>query len=117
MSLFDDVLLAAHLRNLERMAKEKGVEIQFEDGQGDIGRQLSQVQNFIAQKVDVIILNPVDTAATPKMTKLVTEAGIPLVYFSQHLRKQQPVNFLRESVTLVLMKARPGPSRQRRWRV
>ena len=65
------------------MAKERGVKIQFEDGQGDIGRQLSQVQNFIAQKVDVIILNPVDPAATPQMTKLVTEAGIPLVYFSR----------------------------------
>jgi len=83
MSLFDDVLLAAHRRNLEKMAKERGVQIQFEDGQGDIGKQLSQVQNFIAQKVDVIILNPVDTAATPQMTKLVTEAGIPLVYFSR----------------------------------
>lgn len=83
MSYFDDVLLAAHRRNIEKLANENGVKIQFEDGQGDIGRQLNQVQNFIAQKVDVIIVNPVDPAATPKMTKLVTAAGIPLVYFSR----------------------------------
>jgi len=83
MSLFDDVLLATHRRNLDRMANEAGVEIQFEDGQGDIGRQMSQVQNFIAEGMDVIIINPVDPAATPRMTKLVTEAGIPLVYFSR----------------------------------
>src|SRR5581483_7473584 len=49
----------------------------------DIGRQLNQVQNFIAQKVDAIIVNPVDTDATPRMTKLVTRAGIPLVYVNR----------------------------------
>ena len=47
---------------------------------GDIGRQLNQIQTFVSQGVDAIIVNPVDTMASPKMTKLVTEAGIPLVY-------------------------------------
>ena len=27
-------------------------------------KQLDQIQNFIAQKVDAIIVNPVDTSAT-----------------------------------------------------
>ena len=61
-------------------AKELGVNIQFEDAQGDIGKQLNQIQNFISQKMDAIIINPVDTTATPKMTQLVPAAGIPLVY-------------------------------------
>jgi len=56
------------------------VDIQFEDAQGDIGKQLSHIQNFTAQKMSAIIVNPVDTSATPKMTKLATAAGIPLVY-------------------------------------
>ena len=51
-------------------AKEMGVEIQFEDASGDIGKQLNQIQNFITLKMDAIIINPVDTTATPKMTKL-----------------------------------------------
>ena len=34
----------------------------------------------MSQGIDAIIVNPVDTTATPKMTKLVTGAGIPLVY-------------------------------------
>jgi inositol transport system substrate-binding protein len=55
------------------------VDIQFEDASGDIGKQLNQIQNFITQRMDAIIINPVDTTATPKMTKLVTDAGIPLV--------------------------------------
>ena len=65
---------------MREKAKELGVEIQFEDASGDIGKQLNQIQNFITQGMDAIIINPVDTMATPKMTELVTKAGIPLVY-------------------------------------
>ncbi|MEO8410125.1 MAG: substrate-binding domain-containing protein, partial [Propionivibrio sp.] len=70
------------VRNGMKSQAEKmpGVELQFEDAQDDIGRQLNHIQNFIAQKVDAIIVVTVDSQATPKMTKLVTEAGIPLVY-------------------------------------
>jgi inositol transport system substrate-binding protein len=31
------------------------------------------VQNFIAQKVDAVITNPVDTDATPRMTRVVVK--------------------------------------------
>lgn len=58
----------------------KGVDAQFEDAQDDIGRQLNHIQNFIAQKVDAIVVVTVDSQATPKMTKMATAAGIPLVY-------------------------------------
>ncbi len=82
-SYFDDVFLTTLREVMDAKAKELGVDIQFEDGQGDIGRQLNQIQNFIAKGVDVVMVNPVDTASTPQMTKLVTQAGIPLVYFSR----------------------------------
>jgi inositol transport system substrate-binding protein len=57
--------------------------MQFEDAQNDVAKQLNQVQNFIAQKVDAIIVNPVDSDSTPKMTRLATAAGIPLVYVNE----------------------------------
>jgi inositol transport system substrate-binding protein len=68
--------------------KKAGATVQVEDAQGDVGKQLSQIQNLIAQKVDAIIVNPVDTDATPKMTKMVTDAKIPLVYVNR-----KPVDF------------------------
>jgi inositol transport system substrate-binding protein len=58
----------------------KDVNLQFEDAQGDVGRQVNQVQNFIAQGVDAIIVNAADTSATQGITKMVTNAHIPLVY-------------------------------------
>ncbi len=57
-----------------------GVRLQVEDSASDVGRQLSQVESFINQKVDAIIVNPADTAATQRITAKVREAGIPLVY-------------------------------------
>lgn len=83
MALFDDNFLTAVRENMRERAKELGVSIQFEDAQNDIGKQLSQIQNFIAQKVDAIVVNPVDTDATPRMTHIVTRAGIPLVYVNR----------------------------------
>ena len=76
----DDVFLTTLREGLEKRAKELGVTIQFEHAQGDIGKQLSQIQNFVAQKMNAIVVNPVDSMATPNMTKLATNAGIPLVY-------------------------------------
>jgi inositol transport system substrate-binding protein len=83
MALFDDNFLAAVRTNMQARARELNVAIQFEDAQGDVGRQLNQIQNFIAQKVDAIIVNPVDTDATANMTHLVVRAGIPLVYVNR----------------------------------
>ena len=68
--------------------KKAGANVQVEDAGNDVGKQLSQIQNLIAQKVDAIIVNPVDTDATPKITKMVTDAKIPLVYVNR-----KPVDF------------------------
>jgi inositol transport system substrate-binding protein len=83
MALFDDNFLTAVRASMQARAQQLNAGIQFEDAQSDIGRQLNQIQNFIAQKVDAIIVNPVDTDATPRMTRLVTRAGIPLVYVNR----------------------------------
>jgi inositol transport system substrate-binding protein len=80
LSAFEHQFLVKVREAMTEKAKELEVEIQFVEAQGDIGKQLNQIQTFISQGIDAIIINPIDTMATPKMTKLVTEAGIPLVY-------------------------------------
>jgi inositol transport system substrate-binding protein len=80
LSAFEHQFLVKMRAAMEQKAKELGVQIQFVEAQGDIGKQLNQIQTFISQGMDAIIVNPVDTSASPKMTKLVTDAKIPLVY-------------------------------------
>ena len=62
----DDLFLTTLREAMEKRAKELGVKIQFEHAQGDIGKQLNQIQNFVAQKMNAIIVNPVDTHGHPE---------------------------------------------------
>jgi inositol transport system substrate-binding protein len=84
MAKFDDNFLTVLRNGMQDYAKtQDSITLQVEDAQNDVGKQLNQIQNFIAQGVNAIIVNPVDTDATPAMTKLATAAGIPLVYVNR----------------------------------
>jgi inositol transport system substrate-binding protein len=83
MAKFDDNFLTVLRNGMSDYAKSVQADLQIEDAQNDVGKQLSQIQNFIAAKVDAIIVNPVDTDATPKMSKLAADAGVPLVYVNR----------------------------------
>ncbi|MDO4232211.1 MAG: sugar ABC transporter substrate-binding protein [Lautropia sp.] len=88
MALFDDNYLTVVRNNMQRHAKSmKDVRLQMEDAQNDVGKQLNQIQNFVAAGVDAIIVNPVDTDATVAMTKAAEDAGVPLVFLNR-----MPVN-------------------------
>ena len=88
MALFDDNFLTV-LRNgmIEQAEAMDGVDIQVEDAQNDVARQLDQIYNFIASGVDAIIVNPVDTSATQAMSDAAASAGVPLIYVNR-----MPVN-------------------------
>jgi ABC-type sugar transport system substrate-binding protein len=84
MDKFDDNFLTVLRNGMSDYAKtQPGVTLQIEDAKDDVSKQLSQIQNFIANKVDAIIVNPVDTSATPAMTKLAADAGVPLIYVNR----------------------------------
>lgn len=85
MSQFDDTWLTYLRESMDSKAKSlpDDVTLQFEDARSDVVKQLSQVENFISQKVDAIIVNPVDTAATQRITQAAVAAGIPLVYVNR----------------------------------
>lgn len=88
MAQFDDNFLTVLRNGMIDYAKTlPDVTLQVEDGANDVAKQMSQVQNFVASKVDAIIVNPVDTDATVAISKLAADAKIPLVYVNR-----EPVN-------------------------
>ncbi|EPX87348.1 monosaccharide ABC transporter substrate-binding protein, CUT2 family [Rubellimicrobium thermophilum DSM 16684] len=88
MALFDDNFLTVLRNGLEAYASTlDGVDVQIEDAQNDVARQLDQINNFIASGVDAIIVNPVDTSATQAMSDAAAAAGVPLVYVNR-----EPIN-------------------------
>ncbi|HEY1888662.1 MAG TPA: sugar ABC transporter substrate-binding protein [Roseiarcus sp.] len=84
MDKFDDNFLTILRNSMAEYAKTApGVTLQIEDAKDDVSKQLSQVQNFIANGVDAIIVNPVDTSATAAITKAAADANVPLVYVNR----------------------------------
>ncbi|HEX9903437.1 MAG TPA: sugar ABC transporter substrate-binding protein [Propylenella sp.] len=88
MALFDDNFLTVLRNGIQELADGMdGVDVQIEDAQNDVARQLDQINNLIASGVDAIIVNPVDTSATEAMSAAAQSAGVPLVYVNR-----QPIN-------------------------
>ena len=64
---------------IEKKAKESGVELITVDAERSALKQIEQVESFIAQKVDVIIMNPCEVeASSPAVTKALA-ANIPII--------------------------------------
>ncbi|WP_027624321.1 sugar ABC transporter substrate-binding protein [Clostridium lundense] len=67
---------------IEKAAKENGVEIEYADAQWDASKQMSQVEDFIAKKVDLIALCSVDAIAAEKAVKASNDAKVPILAFT-----------------------------------
>ena len=87
MALFDDNFLTVLRNGIQAYADKNGIDVQIEDAQNDVAKQLDQIKNFAASGVDAIIVNPVDTSATQAMTDAAAAANKPLVYVNR-----QPAN-------------------------
>ena len=99
MALFDDNFLTVLRNGIQELADGMdGIDVQIEDAQNDVAKQLDQINNFVASGVDAIIVNPVDTSATQAMSDAAASAGVPLVYVNR-----QPINLdtLPETQTFV----------------
>jgi len=70
-------------------------EITMADGKNDMAEQTNQIQNFITQGMDVIILNLVQTSSADAVIDQIVAAGIPLV-----LINREPLAYDAEGNTL-----------------
>ncbi|MDQ0467767.1 substrate-binding domain-containing protein [Labrys wisconsinensis] len=53
--------------------------LQIADGAGNVNTQTSQVDNFITQKVDLLLISPFEAAPLTPAVKRAMEAGIPVI--------------------------------------
>ena len=85
---FDDAFMTLYRNGLSRYFESKNTdqvkyEVTMQDGKNDQAEQTNQIDNFIAQGYDVLILNLVQsTSAATVMDKCAT-AGIPVVFINR----------------------------------
>ena len=66
-------------KGAEEAGKELGAEVLVESAEYDLSKQTSQIENFITKKVDVILLNAVDTKGIAAAVQQAKDAGIPVI--------------------------------------
>lgn len=71
-------------------AEEQNAELIFLDANNDVNKQISQIENLIAQDVDALLVAAVDSDAIVPVVDMAKEAGIPLVGLNMLINTDQP---------------------------
>ena len=66
--------------SLKETGAEHGFEVITTDAATDVNKQANQIEDFISQGVDAIVLNPTDRLAIGPAIKKANEAGIPQAF-------------------------------------
>ena len=82
MSLIDQFIQLL-VDAVDAQGKATGATVNVISAESNPATQLSQVENFIAQGNDAIIVNPVDTDSAGAMTEKAVAAGIPIIYVNR----------------------------------
>lgn len=64
---------------IEKAAKEAGITVKVADAQNDSSKQSNDVDDLIQQDVDMLLVNPVDSAAISSAVKTANDADIPVI--------------------------------------
>jgi methyl-galactoside transport system substrate-binding protein len=80
---FTDAFMTTYRNALEEILKGKGYQVTTVDGANDQAKQNEQINNFITQGVDALIINPVMTSAADQIIATVQAAGIPTVLINR----------------------------------
>jgi len=86
---FDDAFMTTYRNALQEILEGKGYTVTFMDGKNDQAEQNNQINNFIAQEVDALIINPVMTSAADQIITTVKDANIPTVLINREPTAEQ----------------------------
>lgn len=78
MQTLNGAYFAAQEETFIKLCKEKGIEYVTADANGDTNTELANVENFITQGCNVIVINPVHFEGSVEATTKCAQAGIPV---------------------------------------
>ncbi|HEY8805560.1 MAG TPA: sugar ABC transporter substrate-binding protein [Clostridium sp.] len=89
ISNFNDKFESYILDEMKKYSKSlTDVEVVFVDSKNDSNTQLSQVENFISQGVDVIVVSPVDRNSSKPITDIAKAAKVPIISVNDEFENQ-----------------------------
>ena len=96
VSNFEDRFLSYVKSGMEEYQKGLGdkVDVIYLDADEDFQKQVQQVSYFLENKVDALVVVPVNTAYTSEMTQMAKKEKIPIVYVNRY-----PDEFLNQDLS------------------
>ena len=79
-------------KGVEDRCNELGYEISINDSKKDATKQVDAVENYILQKVDIIIISPFDSVSMQLLVKKAKDAGIVVINWNQEIGGGAPVD-------------------------
>ncbi|MDR2655428.1 MAG: galactose ABC transporter substrate-binding protein [Oscillospiraceae bacterium] len=87
---FDDNFMTLYRTELEKYLKEKGAaSVSVMDGKNDQAEQTNQINNFITQGVDLLIINLVQSSSASQIADIVHAKGVPTVFINREPDKAE----------------------------
>lgn len=89
ISDFNDKFTSYMVNEMKNYAKSlNDVEVVYVDSKNDSNTELSHVKTFISQKVDVIVVQPVDTDLSQPITDIAKAAKVPIMSIGRPFENQ-----------------------------
>ena len=80
---FADNFMTLYRTDLEEYLKDMGYAVTIVDGKNDQNTQTEQINTFLQQGVDVLIINPVQTTSAQTIVDTVSPSGTPIVFINR----------------------------------
>ena len=80
---FADNFMTLYRTDLEEYLKDMGYSVTIMDGKNDQNTQTEQINTFLQQGVDVLVINPVQTTSAQTIVDTVSPSGTPIVFINR----------------------------------
>ena len=80
---FADNFMTLYRTDLEEYLKDMGYSVTIMDGKNDQNTQTEQINTFLQQGVDVLIINPVQTTSAQTIVDTISPSGTPIVFINR----------------------------------
>ncbi|KYC85721.1 hypothetical protein B4096_3709 [Heyndrickxia coagulans] len=79
ISTLDNPFFVSMKNGVLREAKKKGMKVITVDAQNDTAKQINDIEDLIQQGVDILLINPTDSAAVSSAVQSANHIGIPVI--------------------------------------
>jgi ribose transport system substrate-binding protein len=87
VSTLDNPFFVSLKDGVIKQAKKKGMKVITVDAQNDTAKQINDIEDLIQQGVDVLLVNPTDSAAVSSAVQSANHIGIPVITLDRSVDK------------------------------